>query len=90
MNPVKVSALSAISGRVNALSLAEFLEREAGYELLSLLLIVGGMALVDGTQRAQAADRLITFALGVLARSMGGTKRPAAPITEPAEVPIAV
>jgi hypothetical protein len=52
----------------------EFLEREAGYELLSLLLIIGGMVLVDGPQRALAADRLVTFGLGVMARSMGGRK----------------
>jgi hypothetical protein len=57
------------------LLISEFLEREAGYELLSLLLIAGGLILVDGPQRAQAADRLITFALGIMARSMGGTRR---------------
>jgi hypothetical protein len=51
------------------------LEREAGYELLSLLLIVVGMVLIDGPHRAQMADRLITFALGVMARSMGVTAR---------------
>jgi hypothetical protein len=56
------------------LRIAEFLEREAGYELLSLVLIVGGLTLIDGTQRAQAADRLITFALGIMARSMGARK----------------
>jgi hypothetical protein len=59
------------------LSIAEFLEREAGYELLSLLLIIGGLALVDGAVRAQSADRLITFGLGVMARSMGARKNPA-------------
>jgi hypothetical protein len=55
--------------------IAEFLEREAGYELLSVLLIAAGLVLVDGPQRAQAADRLITFALGIMARSMGGGKK---------------
>ena len=54
--------------------LAGFLEREAGYQLLSLFLIVAGLALIAGPQRAQAADRLITFALGVMARSMGAKK----------------
>jgi hypothetical protein len=60
------------------LKIAEFLEREAGYELTSLLLIAVGLALVDAAQRAQCADRLITFALGVLARSMGSKKVPPA------------
>jgi hypothetical protein len=59
---------------------AEFLEREAGYELLSLLLIIGGMALVDGPHRTQAADHIITFAMGVLARSMGARKNAAAAV----------
>lgn len=58
------------------LRVAEFLEREAGYEIVSLVLIVAGMMLLDGPQRAQAADRLITFALGVMARSMGSRKTP--------------
>jgi hypothetical protein len=61
------------------LRIAEFLEREAGYEMLSVALIVGGLALVDGAARAQSADRLITFGLGVLARSMGAKKNPAPP-----------
>jgi hypothetical protein len=59
-------------------TLGGFLEREAGYELLSLILIAGGLALVDRAQRAQAAERLITFALGVLARSMGSERKAAA------------
>lgn len=61
------------------LRIAEFLEREAGYELLSLALIIGGLALVDGPARAQSADRLITFGLGVMARSMGARKNPPQP-----------
>jgi hypothetical protein len=56
--------------------MAAILEREAGYELLSLALIAVGLALIDAQQRAQCADRLITFALGVMARSMGAKKTP--------------
>lgn len=57
------------------LTIAEFVEREAGYALVSLLLICIGLVLVDGPQRQQAADRLITFALGVMARSMGSNRK---------------
>ena len=57
------------------LNIAEFVEREAGYVLVGLFLIAVGMALVDGPQRAQAADRLITFALGVMATSMGHSRK---------------
>lgn len=56
------------------LTIGEFIEREAGYAILCMCLIIGGMAFVDGPQRALAADRLITFALGVMARSMGSRK----------------
>jgi hypothetical protein len=59
---------------MNFLRIADFLEREAGYELLSLFLIVGGLCLLDGPARGQAADRMLTFALGVMARSMGVRK----------------
>jgi hypothetical protein len=57
------------------LTIAEFVEREAGYALVSLFLILIGLVLLDGPQRAQAADRLITFALGVMARSMGSNRK---------------
>jgi len=57
------------------LRIAAFLEREAGYELISLLLIIGGLCLLDGpAARGQAADRILTFTLGVMARSMGAHK----------------
>jgi hypothetical protein len=56
-------------------SLALFLEREAGYHAVSLVLIVAGMWLVDPANRAQVGRDLVVFGLGVLARSMGA-KRP--------------
>jgi hypothetical protein len=53
---------------------AEFIEREAGYIAISLVLVAVGLMLVGGAQRADAAKQILMFALGVLARSMGGTK----------------
>jgi hypothetical protein len=60
-------------------SVALFLEREAGYSLVSLAIIVLGVFLGDATQRAQFARDLVIFGLGVLARSMGARKNPAPP-----------
>lgn len=54
--------------------IAEFLEREAGYSLLSLAIIVLGVSLSDSFQRVQFARDLVIFGLGVLARSMGTKK----------------
>ncbi len=58
------------------LRIAELIEREAGYILLSLVVMICGMALLDGPARATAADRLITSALAIMARSMGSKKTP--------------
>ena len=48
------------------------LEREAGYHLVSLALILTGVMLVDAAQRGAVAHDLVVFGTGVLARSMGG------------------
>jgi hypothetical protein len=61
------------------LRVAEFLEREAGHVMISLVLIAVGAAL--WTLKVPKAEDLIPFALGVLARSMVGKEvsRPPAP-----------
>lgn len=56
------------------LGLAAFLEREAGYHVVSLALILIGVFLIDAAQRAQIARDLVVFGTGVLARSMGSKK----------------
>jgi hypothetical protein len=55
-------------------NLAEFMEREAGYSLVSCIIIALGVSLSDATQRGQFARDLVIFGLGVLARSMGSKK----------------
>lgn len=50
------------------------LEREAGYHLMSFSLIVLGVLLIEPVKRAEIAHDLITFGLGVMARSMGSKK----------------
>ncbi len=55
--------------------LALFLEREAGYHSVSLLLIATGVWLVDGAMRPQIAHDLVIFGTGVLARSMGARRK---------------
>ena len=52
------------------MSLASFVEREAGHVVVSLILIVLGAALV--LLKVPKGEDLIPFALGVLARSMIG------------------
>jgi hypothetical protein len=52
-------------------AVAVFLEREAGHNVLSAVLVLGGILLMDPAQRAQSSRDLIVFGLGVLARSMG-------------------
>ena len=49
--------------------LAAFLEREAGHHAVSLLLLAWGFAML--ALKIPEGRDLITFALGVLARSMG-------------------
>jgi hypothetical protein len=59
---------------------ADFLEREAGYHVVSLLLIGVGVFFVDPAKRYEIAHDLVVFGTGVLARSMAGkTKGPAQP-----------
>jgi hypothetical protein len=55
---------------------AALLEREAGYHVVSLILIGVGVTLVDQASRAQVAHDLVIFGTGVLARSMGAKKNP--------------
>ncbi len=55
--------------------IALYLEREAGYHTVSLLLIAAGVVLVDPSQRPQIAHDLVIFGTGVLARSMGARKK---------------
>ena len=52
--------------------IAEFLEREAGHVVVSLILIGLGTAL--WILKIPKSEDLIPFATGVLARSMVGTK----------------
>ena len=52
------------------MSLASFVEREAGHVVVSLILVVLGAALV--LLKVPKGEDLIPFALGVLARSMIG------------------
>lgn len=58
------------------LAFAALLEREAGYFLVSLSLIVVGVCLADQAARAQLAHDLVVFGTGVLARSMTGKGKP--------------
>jgi hypothetical protein len=60
---------------------ALFLEREAGYHVVSLALIAAGIVLVDPSQRPQIAHDLVIFGTGVLARSMGSKSHPPDPAT---------
>lgn len=55
-------------------SCAVFLEREAGYTVVSLAVIVLGVGIADPALRPQFARDLVMFGLGVLARSMGSKK----------------
>ena len=55
-------------------SIALFLEREAGYHVVSLALIVAGIVIVDAAQRGPLGHDLVVFGLGVLSRSMAGAK----------------
>lgn len=65
-----------MSDAINRLmiGIAAFLEREAGYHVVSLALIIAGVALLDPAQRPQVAHDLVVFGTGVLARSMGSRK----------------
>lgn len=63
--------------------LALFLEREAGYHCVSLLLIAAGVCLVAPEQRPQVAHDLVIFGTGVLARSMGSRKTVPPPAINP-------
>lgn len=54
---------------------ALFLEREAGYHVVSLAVIALGVSIADGPARATFAHDLVMFGLGVLARSMGARRR---------------
>lgn len=53
-------------------AIADLLEREAGYHLVSLALILIGVTAIDAQQRPQVGHDLIVFGTGVLARSMSG------------------
>lgn len=55
--------------------LAQFLEREAGYHMVSLVVILVGVMLLDAGQRPQVSRDLVVFGTGVLARSMGGKQQ---------------
>jgi len=57
---------------ISTAGFASFLEREAGYHVISLGLIVVGVCLVDPQTRPQIAHDLVVFATGVMARSMSG------------------
>ena len=59
------------------MKLALFLEREAGHVVVSLILIALGAGL--WFLKVPKGEDLIPFALGVLARSMIGTKAASSP-----------
>ena len=63
------------------MTLADFLEREAGHVMVSLALILIGAAL--WAIHMPKGEDLIVFALGVLGRSMIGTKRAPGPPQDP-------
>ena len=56
-------------------SIALFLEREAGHNVLSAALVLAGIAMLDPAQRSVSSRDLIVFGLGVLARSMGAPSK---------------
>ena len=62
-------------------TLAEFLEREAGHIMVSLVLIALGAVLT--LLKVPKGEELIAFALGVLARSMIGKQASPPPQTPP-------
>lgn len=57
-------------------SIILLLEREAGYHLISLLVILAGVVIVDAPARAAVGHDLVIFGLGVLSRSMAGKLQP--------------
>lgn len=61
------------------LGAALFLEREAGYHAVSLILVGAGILLIDPQTRPSVAHDLIIFGTGVLARSMGAKKNSSDP-----------
>ena len=48
------------------------LEREAGYHLISLLVILVGILVIDAQARGAVGHDLVIFGLGVMSRSMAG------------------
>lgn len=58
-----------------AVTVAAFLEREAGYQVVSFALIVFGVYIADPKTRVEMAHDLLVFGLGVMARSMGTKKQ---------------
>lgn len=61
--------------RTLAETVALFLEREAGYHVVSLAVIMLGVTIAEPQVRANMARDLVIFGLGVLSRSMGGKKQ---------------
>ena len=68
------SAIAFLNG------LALILERESGYQLMSLFLVLIGIRILAPAQRPEVAHDLISFGLGVLARSMSGKNSAPAPV----------
>lgn len=50
---------------------AIFLEREAGYVVVSFLLIMVGVFISDASKRPEIARDLVMYGLGVMSKSMG-------------------
>lgn len=66
-------AVSKLEPRLlHIMKIADFVEREAGHVVVSLILIILGAAL--WILKVPKGEDLIPFATGVLARSMVGTK----------------
>ena len=59
------------------LAFAQFMEREAGHTIISLVLIVFGVDMLSPEARAAVARDIVVFSLGVMSRSMGNKKEPA-------------
>jgi len=50
-----------------------FIESLAGQQIIMLLMIIVGVAILDPSNRQEAGKMIITFALGVMSRSMQTT-----------------
>lgn len=72
-------AIADFAAQMSA-TIAAFFEREAGYQMMSASLIMFGVWIADTKARVEMSHDLLVFGLGVMARSMGGSKKPIEPL----------